>query len=32
MVDHTVARVLELVDIEVPGPRWAGVNDEIASS
>lgn len=25
MVDHTVARVLELFDIEVPGPHWAGM-------
>lgn len=24
MVDHTVARVLELFDIEVPGPTWEG--------
>jgi flavin prenyltransferase len=24
MVDHTVARVLELFDIVVPGPRWEG--------
>ncbi|SPU51211.1 UbiX family flavin prenyltransferase [Bordetella trematum] len=24
MVDHTVARVLELFDIRVPGPRWEG--------
>jgi len=24
MVDHTVARVLELFDIHVPGPRWEG--------
>ncbi len=24
MVDHTVARVLELFDIAVPGPRWEG--------
>ncbi|MCC2597307.1 UbiX family flavin prenyltransferase [Pusillimonas sp. MFBS29] len=26
MVDHTVARVLELFDIEVPGPRWNGID------
>lgn len=26
MVDHTVARVLELLDIHVPGPHWQGVN------
>ncbi|HWK60308.1 MAG TPA: UbiX family flavin prenyltransferase [Eoetvoesiella sp.] len=25
MVDHTVARVLELFDIAVPGPHWEGV-------
>ncbi len=25
MVDHTVARVLELFDIHVPGPHWEGV-------
>lgn len=25
MVDHTVARVLELFGIEVPGPHWAGI-------
>jgi 4-hydroxy-3-polyprenylbenzoate decarboxylase len=25
MVDHTVARVLELFDIVVPGPHWEGV-------
>lgn len=24
MVDHTVARVLELFDIDVPGPTWEG--------
>ncbi|PLC54422.1 3-octaprenyl-4-hydroxybenzoate carboxy-lyase [Pollutimonas nitritireducens] len=24
MVDHTVARVLELLGIEVPGPHWEG--------
>ncbi len=24
MVDHSVARVLELFDIHVPGPRWEG--------
>ncbi len=24
MVDHTVARVLELFDIHVPGPHWEG--------
>ena len=24
MVDHTVARVLELFDIAVPGPHWEG--------
>lgn len=25
MVDHTIARVLELFDIHVPGPQWEGV-------
>ncbi|OZI28972.1 3-octaprenyl-4-hydroxybenzoate carboxy-lyase [Bordetella genomosp. 1] len=25
MVDHTVARVLELFDINVPGPHWEGM-------
>jgi len=25
MVDHSVARVLELFDIQVPGPRWEGM-------
>ena len=25
MVDHTVARVLEMFDIEVPSPRWEGM-------
>jgi 4-hydroxy-3-polyprenylbenzoate decarboxylase len=24
MVDHTVARVLDLLGIHVPGPRWEG--------
>ncbi|MFW7341811.1 UbiX family flavin prenyltransferase [Pollutimonas sp. H1-120] len=28
MVDHTVARVLELFDIHVPGPRWDGIAPE----
>jgi 4-hydroxy-3-polyprenylbenzoate decarboxylase len=27
MVDHTVARVLELLGIEVPGPHWEGMAD-----
>ena len=27
MVDHTVARVLELFDIQIPGPRWEGMQD-----
>lgn len=27
MVDHTVARVLELFDIVVPGPHWEGTGD-----
>lgn len=26
MIDHTVCRVLELFDIQVPGPRWAGMD------
>ena len=26
MVDHTVARVLELFDIHVPGPHWDGAS------
>lgn len=26
MVDHTVSRVLELLDIHVPGPRWEGTH------
>ncbi len=26
MVDHTVARVLELFDIAIPGPHWEGVS------
>ncbi|AEC20988.1 3-octaprenyl-4-hydroxybenzoate carboxy-lyase [Pusillimonas sp. T7-7] len=26
MVDHTVARVLELFGIDVPGPHWDGIN------
>lgn len=25
MVDHTVARILDLFDIQVPGPRWEGM-------
>lgn len=28
MVDHTVCRVLELFDIQVPGPRWEGMGTE----
>jgi 4-hydroxy-3-polyprenylbenzoate decarboxylase len=28
MVDHTVARVLELFDIHVPGPQWEGVQPD----
>lgn len=27
MVDHTVARVLELFDIHVPGPHWEGASE-----
>jgi len=26
MVDHTVSRVLEMLDIHVPGPRWEGTH------
>lgn len=26
MVDHTVARVLGLMDIEIPGPQWTGAD------
>ncbi|HEX7387082.1 MAG TPA: hypothetical protein VF285_07390, partial [Castellaniella sp.] len=25
MVDHTVCRVLELFDIQIPGPHWEGM-------
>jgi flavin prenyltransferase len=28
LVDHSVARMPELVGIEVPGPRWAGMKPE----
>ncbi|NYT63281.1 UbiX family flavin prenyltransferase [Alcaligenaceae bacterium] len=28
IVDHTVARVLELFDIHVPGPHWEGMRPE----
>lgn len=28
LVDHSVARMLELVGIEVPGPRWEGMKSE----
>ncbi len=28
MVDHTVARVLDLFDIHVPGPTWDGTRPE----
>jgi flavin prenyltransferase len=31
LVDHSVARMLELVGIEVPGPRWAGMKPEANS-
>jgi len=27
MVDHTVARVLALFDISVPGPQWEGMKE-----
>jgi 4-hydroxy-3-polyprenylbenzoate decarboxylase len=30
MVDHTVARVLELFDIHIPGPQWEGVQADKA--
>ena len=26
LIDHSVARILELVGIEVPGPRWEGMH------
>ncbi|HUH41109.1 MAG TPA: UbiX family flavin prenyltransferase [Castellaniella sp.] len=26
MIDHTVCRVLDLMDIHVPGPRWEGMD------
>ena len=29
MVDHTVARVLDLFDITVPAPRWEGMDSSI---
>ena len=28
LVDHSVARMLELVGIEVPGPRWEGMRPD----
>ena len=28
MVDHTVARVLQLFDIDVPGPQWSGTKEQ----
>lgn len=28
MVDHTLARLLELVDIQIPGPEWLGTKPE----
>lgn len=27
LIDHTVCRVLEFFDINVPGPRWEGLDD-----
>lgn len=30
IIDHTVARVLELFDIHVPGPHWEGMRPEPA--
>lgn len=32
MVDHTVARVLELVDVAVPGPSWEGMDAKAPES
>lgn len=32
MVDHTVARVLELFDIHVPGPHWEGMDASSANT
>ena len=32
MIDHTVLRMLELVNIHVPGPRWDGMHNTPASS
>ena len=32
MVDHTVARILKLMDIEVPGPEWQGASYSPAGS
>ena len=31
MVDHTVARVLELFDIHVPGPHWEGTEAKFSA-
>jgi 4-hydroxy-3-polyprenylbenzoate decarboxylase len=31
LIDHSVARMLELVGIDVPGPRWAGMKPEANS-
>jgi len=28
LIDHTVARVLEQFDIQIPGPRWAGMGSD----
>jgi len=25
MVDHTLARVMDLFDVQLPGPRWEGI-------
>lgn len=32
MIDHTVLRMLELVDIHVPGQRWDGMQGSVASA
>ena len=29
MIDHTIARVLELFDIHVPGPHWDGMDKPV---
>jgi 4-hydroxy-3-polyprenylbenzoate decarboxylase len=32
VIDHTVSRVLELFDIQVPGPRWEGMHMDAGRS